>query len=95
MHISSDIWGPVNVPSPHGWRYCLLVIDHHTNFMWVIFLKSKDDTCSELESILLEVRDLHVRYHFASGAFAPVLNFDFDSVFEAVEARQMCGHLGV
>jgi hypothetical protein len=33
MNLSSDIWGPVNVPSPHGVRYCLHVIDHHTNFM--------------------------------------------------------------
>jgi lipid-A-disaccharide synthase-like uncharacterized protein len=28
----------------------VLVIDHHTNYMWVRFLKSKDDTRSELES---------------------------------------------
>jgi hypothetical protein len=34
MNKSSDIRGHVNVPSPHGLRYCLFVIDHHTNFMW-------------------------------------------------------------
>jgi hypothetical protein len=73
MNLSLDIWGHVNVPSPHGLRYCLLVIDHHTNHMWITFLKSKGDTCSELESILLEVRYVHARYHSAEGAFAPVL----------------------
>jgi hypothetical protein len=31
MNLSSYIRGPVNVPSPHGLRYCLLVIDNHTN----------------------------------------------------------------
>jgi transposase InsO family protein len=62
--------------------------------MWVRFLKSKDDTCSELESILLEVRHLHAPYHYAYGAFTPVLKFDSDSVFEAAAARQMCGRLG-
>jgi hypothetical protein len=87
------MWGLVNVPSAHGLRYCLLVIDHHTNFMWVRFLESKDDNCSELESILLEVRHLHARFHSLYGAFALVSKLDSDSVFEAT--RQMCGRLGV
>jgi hypothetical protein len=66
MNMSSDIWGPVNVPSPHGLRYCALVIDHHTNYMWVRFLKSKDDTCPQLESILLKIR-----HTFTRGATPP------------------------
>jgi hypothetical protein len=56
MNMSSDTWGPVSVPFPHGLRVCLFVLDHHTNYMWVRFLKSKDDACSELESILLQIR---------------------------------------
>jgi hypothetical protein len=49
--MSSDIWGHVNVPSPYGMRYCLLVIDHHTHAIWVMrFLKSKDDACHEPRS---------------------------------------------
>jgi hypothetical protein len=94
MNLSSDIWGHVNVPSPHGLRYCLSVIDHHTDCMWVRFRKSKDDTCNKLESILLEIRHIHARHHSAFGAFAPVLKFDLDSVFEATGTRQMCGRLG-
>jgi hypothetical protein len=62
--MSFDLWGPVNVPSPHGLRYCLLIIDHHTHYMWVWFLKSKDDACFELETILLEIQQLHARHHF-------------------------------
>jgi hypothetical protein len=89
------IWGPLNVHSPHGLRYYLLVIDHHTNYMWVRFLKPKGDTCSELESFLLEIRHTHARYHSSSRAFALVLKFDSDSVFEAAVTRQMCGRLGV
>jgi hypothetical protein len=73
----------------------LLVIDHHPNYMWVRFLKSKDDACSELETILLEIKHLHARHHSQSGAFAPVLKLDSDSVFEALVTRQMCAHLGV
>jgi hypothetical protein len=58
LNMSADLWGPVNVPSPHGLRYYLLFIDHHTNYIWVRFLKSKDDACSELETILLVILEL-------------------------------------
>jgi hypothetical protein len=95
MNMSSDIRDPVKVPSPHGLRYCLLVIDHHTNYMWVGFLKSKDDTCPRLESILVEIRHVHARYHSSSCAFAPILKFDSDSIFEATATRFMCGRLGI
>jgi hypothetical protein len=68
-----DLLGPVNVPSMHGLRYNLLVIDHHTHYMWVRFLKSKDDACLELETILLDIKHLHARHHLQSGAFALVM----------------------
>jgi hypothetical protein len=96
MDLSSYIWGQVNVPSPHGLRYCLLVIDHHTNYMWVRFLRSKNDTCPHLESIMLEIGHAHARHHSPSRAFAPILKFDSDSVFEASAThRLMCGRLGL
>jgi hypothetical protein len=50
LNLSSDLWGPVDVPTPHGLRNCMLVIDHHIRYMWVRFLKSKDDACSKLET---------------------------------------------
>jgi hypothetical protein len=93
--MSSNLWGPVNVPSPHGLRYCLLVIDHYTYYMWVQFLKTKDDACSELETILLDITHLHARHHSHSCAFTPVLKLDWDFVFEAAATRQMCARLGV
>jgi hypothetical protein len=52
-------------------------------------LKSKEDTCTKLESIPLELRHLHARHHSHSGAFAPVIKFDSDYVFEAAPIRQM------
>jgi hypothetical protein len=95
MNLSSDIWGPVNVPFSHGPRYCVLVIDDHTNYMWMRFSRPKIGTCSQLESILLEISHLHARHHSSSGAFVPDLKFDSDSVFEATTTRLMCGRLGV
>jgi transposase InsO family protein len=63
--------------------------------MLVRFLKSKDDACSELETILLDIKHMHARHHSHSGAFAPVIKIDLNSVFEAAATRQMCAHLGV
>jgi hypothetical protein len=95
MNQSSDIWARVNVPSPHGLRYCMLVIDHHTNYMCVRFLRSKDDTCPQLESIMLEIRHAHARHHSSSCAFASILKFNSDPVFESTATRLLCGRLGV
>jgi hypothetical protein len=63
--------------------------------MWVRFLKSKDNACSELETILHDIKHLHARHHAQSGASAPVINFDSDFAFEVAVARQMCACLGV
>jgi hypothetical protein len=63
--------------------------------MWVRFLKSKEDTCTKLESIMLELRHLHARHHSQFGAFAPVIKFDSDTVIEAAPTRQMCARMGV
>jgi hypothetical protein len=55
--------------------------------MWVRFLKSKDDACSELETILMDIKHLHARHHSQSGAFAPVIKFESDYVFEVAVTR--------
>jgi hypothetical protein len=38
---------------------------------------------------------MHARCHSLSGAFAPILEFDSDSVVEAAVTRHMCAKLGV
>ena len=95
LNMSSDLWGPLNVPSPHGLHYCLLVIDHHTYYTLVRFLKSKDDAYFELETIMLDIQHLHARHHAHSGAFAPIMKFDSNSVFEDAVTRHMCARLSV
>jgi hypothetical protein len=45
---------------------------------------------------MLEIRDMHAPDHYSSsGAFAPILKFDSDSVFKAYVTRHMCVRLGV
>jgi hypothetical protein len=70
-----------------------MAIDHHTNFMWVRFMKSKDETRVELETIPLNERHTHARFHSQHHAFAPFLKFDSDSVLEAASTQLMCTHL--
>jgi hypothetical protein len=62
--------------------------------MWVRFLKSKEETCSKLETILLYARNTHAMCHSQHHAFAPFIKFDSDSVFEASETQLMCTRLG-
>jgi hypothetical protein len=73
----------------------VLIIDHHTHYMWVRYLMSKDDACVVMETILLDIKHLHTRHHSQLGAFAPVIKFESDSVFEVVVTRRMCARLGV
>jgi hypothetical protein len=63
--------------------------------MWVRFLTSKDDAWAERETIMLDIKHLHARHHSQSSAFAPVIKFDSDSMFEDVVTRQICARLGV
>jgi hypothetical protein len=64
--------------------------------MWVRFLKSKDDTCSEFECIMVEIRRLHARRHSSCGTVTLiVIKFDPDIVFEASMTRHMCARMGV
>jgi hypothetical protein len=73
----------------------VLVIEHHTNYVWVRFLRSTDDTCPQLESILLEIRYVHALHHSSSFAFVQILKFDSESVFEATATGRMSGRLGI
>jgi hypothetical protein len=61
LNTSSDLWGPMNIPSPHSPRLCSSSTTTH--YMRVRFLMSKDDSCSKLETILPETRHLHARPH--------------------------------
>jgi hypothetical protein len=83
------------VPSPHGLRYCILVIDHHSHFIWVKFTETKDESCGLLEAVLLEIKHLHAKHHATTSAFAPILDFDSDTVFDTAETLHLCARLGV
>ena len=43
-----DLFGPIPVTSLGGMKYTLVIIDDYSRYTWVIFLKSKDQTCNNL-----------------------------------------------
>ena len=52
-----DLFGPTNVCSLNGKRYCLVVTDDYSRFSWVFFLRSKDETSEILKSYITEVEN--------------------------------------
>jgi hypothetical protein len=95
MRMSCEIWGLVNAPSTHGLRYCELVIDYHSHYMWVRFFKSKDEACASLQTIILEIKYTHAKHHAPSTVFDPTIKFECDIVFEYADTQRMCAQLGV
>ncbi|KAJ9545449.1 LOW QUALITY PROTEIN: hypothetical protein OSB04_025156 [Centaurea solstitialis] len=50
-----DLFGPVNVQSIAGKKYTLVIVDEHSRYTWVFFLRSKSDAPEE---IILFVRKM-------------------------------------
>ena len=42
--IHMDLFGPVNMMSMSKKRYALVIVDDYSNYTWVLFLHSKDET---------------------------------------------------
>ena len=52
-----DLFGPTPITSLGGKSYCLVVIDDYSRFTWVIFLKSKDETCFNLIKLIKQIQN--------------------------------------
>ncbi|GAB2269139.1 hypothetical protein Dimus_038757 [Dionaea muscipula] len=50
--IHMDLCGPMRVQSREGARYVLVIVDDFSRFIWIIFLRGKDDTFHEFESFI-------------------------------------------
>jgi len=55
VHI--DIWGPFSIPSIHGHKYFLTVVDDYTRFTWVYLMKNKNETRSLLTNFVVMVKN--------------------------------------
>ena len=42
--IHCDTWGPYQFLTHNGYKYFLTIVDDHTGYTWVFFMKQKSDT---------------------------------------------------
>lgn len=52
-----DIWGPLSVPSSHGHKYFLTVVDDYTRHTWIFLMKLKSETRALVENFILFVKN--------------------------------------
>ncbi|GJV45172.1 putative ribonuclease H-like domain-containing protein [Tanacetum coccineum] len=53
-----DLFGPTFVSSLMHKKYCLVVTDDYSNFTWVFFLTTKDETSEILKNFIKEIENL-------------------------------------
>ncbi|KAK1646352.1 hypothetical protein QYE76_064157 [Lolium multiflorum] len=49
--VHGDICGPISPATPSGNEYFMLVVDDHSQYMWIVLLKSKDQGLQAFEKI--------------------------------------------
>ncbi|GKC24325.1 retrovirus-related pol polyprotein from transposon TNT 1-94 [Tanacetum coccineum] len=54
-----DLWGPMRVESINGKKYNLVILNDYSCFMWVKFLRTKDETPETLRLYYEDVRITH------------------------------------
>jgi len=55
--IHVDIWRPISIPSVHGHRYFLIVIDDYTRHTWISFIINKSETRTLLYNFVMYVKN--------------------------------------
>ncbi|MCL6739517.1 integrase catalytic domain-containing protein, partial [Streptomyces neyagawaensis] len=50
-----DLFGPVNVQTPAGKKYTIVIVVEFSRFSWVIFLRSKSDAAPEIISFIKQM----------------------------------------
>ncbi|MBW0527428.1 hypothetical protein O181_067143 [Austropuccinia psidii MF-1] len=52
-----DLFGPVEIPSNLGYKYCLRVMDGYSHFVWTLFLKSKSEVSFLLQKLFTQIEN--------------------------------------
>jgi hypothetical protein len=68
------------------------VIDHFSNYIWLLALPSKKAIVSTMSSVLTNIRNLHSRL-LPARAFRPTIKFDCDANYLDVACRAMVSSL--
>jgi hypothetical protein len=71
----------------------LCVIDHFSNFIWLLALSSKKAVISIISSVLTDIANLHSLMH-PTRAFRPTIKFGCDPNYLDVACRSIVSSLG-
>ncbi|WP_233552525.1 DDE-type integrase/transposase/recombinase, partial [Alcanivorax profundi] len=52
-----DLIGPTRTESRGGKKYILVIVDDHTRFIWVSFLKDKTETLDEVKKVIKRIQN--------------------------------------
>jgi len=47
-----DIWGPLSIPTIHGHRYFITIVDDFSRFVWFILIKAKSEVSSHIQNFI-------------------------------------------
>jgi len=54
--IHCDIWGPVSIPSVHGHKYFLTIVDDHSRHTWAFLMNAKSQTRELLQNFVVKIK---------------------------------------
>jgi transposase InsO family protein len=66
--VSSDVGGPVTPEAPGGFRYWVVIVDHYSSNVWVLFAKKKSEVYSCIKQWRREI-EAHFRAQIANWEF--------------------------
>lgn len=55
--VQMDIWGPLSIPSLHGHKYFLTIVDDFTRHTWLFLVKLKSETRTIMENFIILVKN--------------------------------------
>jgi len=52
-----DIWGPISIPSIHGHKYFLTVVDDHSRHTWIFLMQAKSETRKLIQNFIIHIKN--------------------------------------
>ena len=52
-----DVTGPIVIPSVHGHRYFLTVVDDHSRHTWIFLMHTKSETRKLIQNFIIHVKN--------------------------------------
>ncbi|KAJ9546416.1 hypothetical protein OSB04_018959 [Centaurea solstitialis] len=83
-----DLFGPTNVMSIGKKSYCLVIVDDHSRFTWVFFLRTKDETTGLIKSFVTRIES-------QANLKVKVIRSNNGTKFKNVDLNNFCKEKGI